>query len=305
MKPYKVEWIQGDAVGGGVTANGDGLTFDVLGYPATSFQVFGTFAGGTDVAIEFLSGLATWEALPVKNVSTGALISTGIVSAAGTYLASTVGLQKVRARVLNYAGADEILVVATGFAQGAGEAVAGAVAANVTIVASPTGASATQVQGPAADNAAAVGNPVYVAGKAVNSATYAPGYTAGDAAGFAFDINTGALLVDPGLPPGTTVSTVALAASLVIKNAAGILISIVGYNSLGADQYIQVHNAAALPANGAVPTYTYKVAANSNFSLDIPLSGAPFTTGIVVCNSSTLATKTLGAADCWFTAVRI
>lgn len=99
------------------------------------------------------------------------------------------------------------------------------------------------------------------------------------------------------------VASTAYEASHVLKNAAGTLISLIGYNSKTAAQFIQVHNAAALPADAAVPSYVFLVPASSNFSLDIPVTGAPFTTGIVVCNSSTGPIKTIGTTDCWFSAV--
>lgn len=115
-----IEWLQRAAV-----ENGNGDVMDVLGYPATSFQVYGTFAGGTDVIIEFLTGLSTWLPLPVTNASDGVVTTTGIISAAGTYIANTAGLQKVRARVLNYAGADSINVVATAVCEASGVTVGG------------------------------------------------------------------------------------------------------------------------------------------------------------------------------------
>jgi hypothetical protein len=102
--------------------------------------------------------------------------------------------------------------------------------------------------------------------------------------------------------PTQTVSSTALEASHVIKSGPGDLILFMGYNS-GSEQFIQVHNAASLPANAAVPVVSFKVSSGQNFSLAIPSDGMRFTTGIVVCNSSTAATKTIGAADCLFNAV--
>ena len=107
----------------------------------------------------------------------------------------------------------------------------------------------------------------------------------------------------PRHPDGKTIATTAYAASLVLATDESELISLVGYNSKTSAQFIQIHNATSLPAEGAVPLVTFTVAASSNFSLDVPLTGLPFSSGIVVCNSSTGPTKTMGAADCWFTAV--
>ena len=101
----------------------------------------------------------------------------------------------------------------------------------------------------------------------------------------------------------STVATTAYATNLVVKASAGTLLSLVGYSSKTAAQWIQIHNTTSLPADTAAPVYTFLIAAQSNFSLDVPILGIPFTTGITVCNSSTGPTKTIGSADCWFTAV--
>jgi hypothetical protein len=101
----------------------------------------------------------------------------------------------------------------------------------------------------------------------------------------------------------TTVSSTAYEASHVLKASAGTLYEVSFYNSSTSDQFYQLHNSATLPADTAVPVRIIKVPAGATGGFDFGLRGRPFSTGIVVCNSSTGPTKTIGAADSFFDAL--
>lgn len=89
----------------------------------------------------------------------------------------------------------------------------------------------------------------------------------------------------------------AAAASLLVKSSPGLLF---GFTvSSTAAQFIQVFDASALPADGAVPVLSLAVGAASQIGVAwIPPRG--FRGGIVLCNSSTQHTKTIGSATCIF-----
>lgn len=92
----------------------------------------------------------------------------------------------------------------------------------------------------------------------------------------------------------------ALESSRVAKASAGNLYGFSVLNTKSTDQYVQVHNTASLPADGVAPVMVFLVPANSSFAVDLGRYPINFSTGITICNSSTAATKTIGASDCWF-----
>jgi hypothetical protein len=102
--------------------------------------------------------------------------------------------------------------------------------------------------------------------------------------------------------PAANATSSAYETNRVIKAAPGTLWGVQGYNSLASAQFIQLHDAASLPADTAVPVVTFQVPASSPFSIDFGQLGRRFAVGIVICNSTTGPTKTIGASNCWFDA---
>lgn len=101
-----------------------------------------------------------------------------------------------------------------------------------------------------------------------------------------------------GFPVNST--SQALEAARVVKSGAGTLFGVSGFNNKGTAQFVQIFDVEKPPVNGAVPVVVITVPTVSNFSIAFGILGRSFARGIFVCNSSTLATLTAGAADCWF-----
>jgi hypothetical protein len=97
-------------------------------------------------------------------------------------------------------------------------------------------------------------------------------------------------------------STTAYAASLVISASPAKLHRVTIFNNAGTALFVQLHDAASLPADTAVPKAIIRIATASSFVWDFGDSGRIFNTGIVICNSTSGATKTIGGAECWFDA---
>ena len=104
--------------------------------------------------------------------------------------------------------------------------------------------------------------------------------------------------VDPDFVP-RDFATNKLAASIIIPGP----ILVYGWtvtNTNAAAQNVCEFDADALPADGQVPIKAPKAAAGDALAVTYTPNGRVFDAGLVLCNSSTSASKTIGAADCLF-----
>ena len=73
------------------------------------------------------------------------------------------------------------------------------------------------------------------------------------------------------------------------------------YSSLAAAQFILMFDATTLPADTAVPLMAFPIVAKpGQLGVYYGEMGRLFTRGIILCNSTTDTTKTIGAANCFF-----
>jgi hypothetical protein len=106
----------------------------------------------------------------------------------------------------------------------------------------------------------------------------------------------------PGAPPDgfpLNSTTSALVSSLVFATGRRRLFGLQGVNNNAAATFVHIFDATALPANGAAPRVIIRAAGSDNFSAYFGSVGRWFDQGIVIANSSTLATLTLSTADLW------
>jgi hypothetical protein len=97
-----------------------------------------------------------------------------------------------------------------------------------------------------------------------------------------------------------SVSSTKLEASHLISAGGVYLYSFTVSSTNVAAQFIQFHDTNAIPGNGAIPVLVFTVAASGDKTVAFGLPGRMFDRGIVIANSTTAATLTAGAADCFF-----
>jgi hypothetical protein len=84
----------------------------------------------------------------------------------------------------------------------------------------------------------------------------------------------------------------ALVHSRIVGDRPVTLVGVTGYNNRGTDCFIQVHESATVPANGAVPMFSFQAYANLQYAHEIPGGGVGLSKCVIVA-SSTLATLTI------------
>lgn len=92
----------------------------------------------------------------------------------------------------------------------------------------------------------------------------------------------------------------ALASSIVATTGVCRLFGFTATSTNVAAQFVLVFDALTVPSNNAVPLFAVNVAAASPASVYFGSVGRSFDRGIVICNSTTQGTLTLGAADTLF-----
>lgn len=110
--------------------------------------------------------------------------------------------------------------------------------------------------------------------------------------------------------PPVNASSTAYSNSIVVKSGAGMLFGFAIYSSKTAAQWIQLFDSATIPADGAVPNAIWVVGAGNGatplaaavLNVTWTFPGRFFDRGLVLVNSTTGPTKTIGAADTWFDA---
>lgn len=99
--------------------------------------------------------------------------------------------------------------------------------------------------------------------------------------------------------PGPNYMSKQLENSAVVKTGDACLYGFTVTNTKASLQFVLVFDRATVPANGSVPLIAKSVPTADAVGFDW-LPPRAFSAGIVICNSTTQGSLTLGAADCLF-----
>jgi hypothetical protein len=102
------------------------------------------------------------------------------------------------------------------------------------------------------------------------------------------------------VPQPQSASSVALASSIVAVSGQCWLYGVQVNNTKASVQFILLFDNDRVPASGSVPVASFTAAASTNLGIYYGSIGRYMQRGIVLVNSSTSATFTVGSADCYF-----
>jgi hypothetical protein len=111
----------------------------------------------------------------------------------------------------------------------------------------------------------------------------------------------GAIAAPGGAGVPASLSSNALAASMVIAAVPAVLFDVTVANTTAADAFLLLFDAVALPGNGAIPKAYAAIPAGWTGSISYD-TGRGFATGIVAAMSTTLGTLTVAGASFLFSA---
>ena len=95
-------------------------------------------------------------------------------------------------------------------------------------------------------------------------------------------------------------NTPALANSILAMAGQGRLVGFSVSSTRASGQFIQLFDTTSVPSNGAVPIMAWNIATVAAFGVMYGPDGRWMNNGILLCNSTTQGTLTIGAADCLF-----
>lgn len=88
-------------------------------------------------------------------------------------------------------------------------------------------------------------------------------------------------------------------ASSVIKAGPGSLYGFIVHNANGGTRWFQIYDSTTVPADGAVPKVSVAIPSGTTVVVNMPFERRWFATGMAWALSSTVATKTIAAADAY------